>query len=484
MKSIASALPQVERGVAAGPFAPAWESLLNYRVPDWFRDAKFGIFIHWGLYSVPAFDNEWYSRHMYTQGHKVFDHHIKTYGPQNRFGYKDFIPLFKAERFDADRWARLFKKAGARYVIPVAEHHDGFAIYDCAFSKWTAKKMGPKRDLIGELAQAIRRQKMVFGLSNHRIEHWYFMDEGRKFDSDIRSGRWDDFYGPAQPKDSPMDPPLGSQWLDEWLVRCCELVDKYEPQLFYFDWWINYHMAKQHLRKFAAYYYNRGAARNQGVVLNYKDDAFPPGAAVIDFERGIAADIRPMYWQTDTAVGRNSWGYVRDMQYKAPGELIGDLVDIVSKNGNLLLNIGPRADGSIPDEDEQILLAIGDWLRVNGEAIYGSRPWKVYGEGPTQAAAGMFAESQRAPYTGQDIRFTTQGANTLYAICLDWPGSDVTIHSLGANVRLFAGAIEDVQLLGASAPVKWVRKAGGLKITLPKGKPCRHAFTFKITGLH
>jgi alpha-L-fucosidase len=484
MKSIAKALPQVERGISAGPFAPTWESLLKYQVPDWFQDAKFGIFIHWGVYSVPAFDSEWYPRHMYTQGHKVFDHHVKTYGPQSQFGYKDFIPLFKARRFDADRWARLFKKAGARYVIPVAEHHDGFAMYDCSFSKWTATKMGPKRDLIGELAAAIRRQGLIFGLSNHRIEHWYFMDEGRKFDSDIRSGRWDDFYGPAQPKDSPMDPPLGSQWLDEWLVRCCELVDKYQPQLFYFDWWINYHMAKAHLRKFAAYYYNRGAATNQGVVLNYKDDAFPPGAAVIDFERGIAPDVRPMYWQTDTAVGKQSWSHVQDMEYKAPGELIGDLVDIVSKNGNLLLNIGPRADGSIPDEDEGILLAIGDWLRVNGEAIYDSRPWKVYGEGPTRPAAGMFSESQRATYTGQDIRFTTKGANTLYALCLDWPGKDLTIHSLGANVRLFPGAIEDVQLLGASAPLKWVREAGGLRVTLPARKPCKHAFAFKITGLH
>jgi alpha-L-fucosidase len=310
------------------------------------------------------------------------------------------------------------------------------------------------------------------------------MDEGRKFDSDIRSGRWEDFYGPAQPKDSPMDPPLGSQWLDDWLVRCCELVDKYEPQLVYFDWWINYHMAKAHLRKFAAYYYNQGAAWNQGVVLNYKDDAFPPGAAVIDFERGIAPDIRPVYWQTCTAVGRDSWSHVQGMKYKTAGEVIGDLVDIVSKNGNLLLNIGPRADGSIPDEDEQVLLAVGDWLKVNGEAIYDSRPWKVYGEGPTRPAAGMFSEGQRAPYTGQDIRFTTKGANTLYAMCLAWPGQELMIHSLGSNIRLFNGAIEDVQLLGAAAPVKWVREAGGLKVTLPKGKPCRHAYTVKITGLH
>ncbi len=218
-------------------------------------------------------------------------------------------------------------------------------MYDCGFSKWTAAKMGPKRDLIGELVAAVRKEGMTLGLSNHRIEHWYFMDEGRKFDSDIRSGKWEDFYGPAQPKDSPMDPPHGPKWLDEWLVRCCEMVDKYQPELFYFDWWINYHMAKAHLRRFAAYYYNWAAANLPtcgGVVLNYKDDAFPPGAAVLDFERGLSADVRAMPWQTDTAVGKNSWGYIHNMDYKTSGEIIANLVNIVSKNGNLLLNIGPR----------------------------------------------------------------------------------------------------------------------------------------------
>jgi len=482
MRSVTKALEGIERGITGGPFVPTWESLQTYEAPPWFRDAKFGIFIHWGPYSVPAFDSEWYPRNMYMQGHKVFEHHVKTYGPQNKFGYKDFIPMFKAPRFDADRWAELFRAAGAKYVVPVAEHHDGFAMYDCKFSRWNSVKMGPKRDVIGELAAAIRQQGMVFGLSNHRIEHWFFMDEGMKFDSDVRDPRYADFYGPAKPMDSPMNPPEGKAWLDDWLARCCDLVDKYEPQLFYFDWWINYHMAKAHLRKFAAYYYNNGTARNQGVVLNYKEDAFPPGAAVLDFERGIPDSIGTNYWQTDTAVGKNSWCHVRDMQYKTAGDLIGDLVDVVSKNGNLLLNIGPRADGVIPREDAALLREIGRWLKVNGEAIYGTRPWKVFGEGPTCAPAGMFAEDKRSPYTARDIRFTTRDARTLYAITLAVPGSELAIRTLGANVRLYTGTIENVELLGSRQPVKWQRTVNGLTVKLPGTGLSPHAIALKISG--
>jgi alpha-L-fucosidase len=240
-------------------------------------------------------------------------------------------------------------------------------------------------------------------------------------------------------------------------------------------------MAKAHLRRFAAYYYNWAAANNRGAVLNYKDDAFPPGAAVLDFERGLSADIRQMPWQTDTAVGKNSWGYVTNMDYKTPGEIIGDLVDIVSKNGNLLLNVGPRGDGGIPQEDENILLEIGKWLDVNGEAIYGTRPWRIYGEGPAGSTAGNFNEDKRAPYVAQDIRFTTRGSGTLYAITLAKPGRDVAVHSLGANVKLLVEAITNVELLGAKSPVKWTRAAGALKVQLPARLPGKHGVALKIT---
>ncbi len=461
-----------------GPFAPTWESLENYTVPDWYLDGKFGIFIHWGVYSVPAFGNEWYPRQMYLQGAGEFAHHVATYGPHTKFGYKDFIPMLTAEKYDPDHWANLFRQAGAKFVVPVAEHHDGFPMYDTGLSAWCAAKMGPKRDLIGELAVAVRKQWLTFGVSSHRAEHWWFFNGGMKYDSDVQDPRYAGLYGPAQPQE--LQP--NQEFLDDWLARCCELVDKYQPQLFWFDWWIEEPAFKPYLKQFAAYYYNRAVQWDRGVAINYKNEAYPPKAAVFDVERGQLSDINPHFWQTDTAVSKNSWGYIANQDYKTAGAIVGDLVDIVSKNGALLLNIGPRPDGTIPDEDEQILLEIGRWLWVNGEAIYGTRPWKVFGEGPTHIASGGFTDTHRADFTGGDIRFTTKG-NALYAIILAWPASgETTIQSLGTNLRLYPGEVGNVQLLGSGQPVKWSRGKHGLKVRLPDQKPCDHCFALKITG--
>ncbi len=306
-------LPKITR------YEPTWESLKQYQAPQWYMDAKFGIFIHWGVYCVPAFGNEWYPRNMYQPGTPEFEHHVKTYGPQNKFGYKDFIPMFKAEKFDPAAWAELFRKAGARYVMPVAEHHDGFAMYDCSFSKWNSVKMGPKRDIVGELAAAVRKEGMVFGLSSHRAEHWFFMNGGRKFASDVQDPQYEDFYGPAW--DYPTD--MKSEWksldwkprphakhLEDWLARTCELVDKYQPQVVWFDWWIEQTVFQPYLQRFAAYYYNRGLEWGKGVAINYKNESFPMQAAVYDIERGQLSGINPHFWQTDTSISKNSWGYV------------------------------------------------------------------------------------------------------------------------------------------------------------------------------
>ncbi|NLE61196.1 MAG: alpha-L-fucosidase, partial [Planctomycetes bacterium] len=237
-------------------FEPTWESLERYQVPQWYLDGKFGIFIHWGVYSVPAFGNEWYPRNMYLQDSKEFKHHLAKYGPHTKFGYKDFIPQFKAEKFDPNHWAEVFRKAGAKFIVPVAEHHDGFAMYDCSLSPWCAAKMGPKRDIVGELAAAVRKQGMVFGLSSHRAEHWWFFDGGMKFDSDVKDPQYASLYGPAQPeKASHPD----KAFLDDWLARTRELVDKYQPQLVWFDWWIQQPEFAPYLQEFAAYYYNKGA---------------------------------------------------------------------------------------------------------------------------------------------------------------------------------------------------------------------------------
>jgi alpha-L-fucosidase len=466
--------PKIE--IPSGPFQAAWESLERYCVPQWYVDGKFGIFIHWGLYSVPAFGNEWYPRNMYRQGTDEFKHHVSTYGPQNEFGYKDFIPRFKAEKYDPDHWADIFRRAGAKFVVPVAEHHDGFAMYDTQFSPWCAAKMGPQRDLIGDLAAAVRKQGLVFGVSNHRAEHWWFMNGGREFDSDVRDALFEDFYGPAAPEGTQPD----EAYLENWLARLCELVDKYQPQLFWFDWWIEQPAFAPYLQRFAAYYYNRAAEWGKGVAINYKNKAYPDRAAVLDLERGQLSDIRPLFWQNDTSVSKNSWGYVTNQDYKTAESIVGDLVDIASKNGALLLNIGPRPDGAIPEPEEQMLLQVGDWLNLNGEAIYGTRPWKVYGEGPTQVESGMFTDTKRASFTSRDVRFTTHG-EALYATVLAWPAEPLTIRSLGTHLRLYTREVADVQLLGAPGAVTWTRDEDGLHVTFPAAKPCEYAYVLKIT---
>jgi alpha-L-fucosidase len=478
---------EVDTVVARGPFSPNWDSLGKFKTPAWYEDAKFGVFIHWGVYSVPAFGNEWYPRSMYKQDTKEFAHHVKTYGPQSKFGYKDFIPLFKAEKFDAGKWAALFKAAGFRYVVPVAEHHDGFAMYDSAFTEWSAARMGPKRDVVGELAEATRKEGLVFGLSSHRIEHWWFFGEGMKFDSDVKDPRYAGLYAPAADRErsEKQETPPSQEFLDDWLARSAELVDKYKPQLVWFDWWIAQPKAQTNLQKFAAFYYNRGQEWGQGVAINYKKhggESFPDTAGVLDIERGQLASLRTLFWQTDTSVSKTSWGYVANHEYKTVDSNVDDLVDIVSKNGSLLLNIGPRPDGTIPEPEEKLLREIGQWLAVNGEAIYGTRPFAIFGEGPTAVVEGPFADQKRKAFTSEDVRFTTKGGK-LYAIVLDWPSSGrVTIRSLSRQSPHWKGEIATVELLGAPGALKFTRDASALTVELPASRPSPHALALRIAG--
>lgn len=478
-------LDAIERVIGNGPFAADWDSIRqHYTIPEWYQDGKFGIFIHWGVYAVPAFGNEWYARNMYQADQPEFAHHVATYGPQNQFGYKDFIPHFTANQYDPEAWAALFQAAGAKFVVPVAEHHDGFAMYDSALTRWCASKMGPKRDLIGDLAAAVRAKDLVFGLSSHRAEHWWFMNGGRTFDSDVNDPAYADFYGPAMimegdPHKFETRPYPDQPYLDDWLMRACELVDKYQPQLFWFDWWINHEAFKPVLPRFAAYYYNQAAAWGKQVAVNHKFDAFPPGTAVLDIERGQLANIRNELWQNDTSVTKTSWGYIEGQQYKTVDSLIDDLVDIVSKNGALLLNIGPKADGTIPEPEQAILREIGTWLQRNGEAIYGSRPWKVFGEGPTEVREGSFTDTERGEFTGADIRFTTQGQH-LYATALAWPGAQLRVQALGSGAGYLDRPIQHVSLLGYDAPLHWQQTETALLVDLPSEPVGEHAFVFKI----
>lgn len=481
-------LRRIDEVIAAGPYRDTWQSLCAYRTPAWYRDAKFGIFIHWGIYSVPAFSSEWYSRNMYIQGSPEYEHHRKTYGPQDRFGYKDFIPLFRGERFDAGAWASLFRQAGARYVVPVAEHHDGFQMYKSEISRWNAFEMGPCRDVLGELKEACNACGLELGASSHRVEHWFFMGHGKDFASDVREPmQRGDFYWPAQPEGDHHDlfstPTPTEEFMQDWLVRTCELIDRYRPRVLYFDWWIQHSAVRPWLRKLAAYYYDRAAQWGQEVVITYKHDAFLFGTAVPDVERGQFADTKPYYWQTDTAIGLNSWGYTRDNAFKKAADILQNLVDIVSKNGNLLLNVGPRPDGTITDEEQQVLRRIGAWLAVNGEAIYGARPFRTWGEGETQIAEGQFSDGEPRNFTPGDIRFTVAGGS-LYAIALKASADGrYTIRTLGrrdaSRLANFAGIIRDVRVLGCDEAPAWTRDAEGLHITTSFRS--EYPVTFRIT---
>jgi alpha-L-fucosidase len=483
-------LADVDRGTHDGPFRPDWNSLSQYKVPDWYRDAKFGIFIHWGVYSVPAFGSEWYPRQMYLQGSVENQHHVSTYGPLTKFGYKDFIPMFKAQKYDPQAWAHLFKESGARYVVPVFEHHDGFQMYDSNLSDWTAVKMGPHRDLVGDLEKAVRAQGLYFGASSHRIEHDWFMDGGRTLPSDVNDPLYASLYGPAQiqlqDKKEGSGSNLAEDWTyvssayaNDWLARDAEIVQKYHPDIIFFDWWIGQPDVRPYLAKFAAYYYNESSKRGPVGIITYKWVDMQKDSGVLDIERGQLDQKLDRVWQTDTSVSNKSWGYIEHDTFKTPEFIVHQLVDIVSKNGNLLMNIGPRSDGTIPDEVQQVLLEVGSWLKINGDAIYGTRPWTTYGEGPTKVAAGSFQDTKTQEYTAEDFRFTAKG-NSLYAIELAWPsGNEAVIHSVAGDA-LKGKQIQAVALLGSSAPLTYKLQPDGLHIQLPSKPAQGYAYAFRI----
>jgi alpha-L-fucosidase len=442
--------------VPPGPFAPAWDSIrTNYSMPDWIRDAKFGIFMHWGIYAVPAHQSEWYEKHMYGNP-EVTQWHTEKFGPPDKFGYKDFIPMFTAAKWDPDAWAELFKKAGAKFIIPTAEHHDGFALWDSAVNPWNAKQMGPHRDLIGDLSRAVRKQGLKFGVSNHGIEHFTFIQPTARQSNDLYDPKWKDFYSVADRSDAACE-----KFLESWVAQNEELIDKYQPDILWFDNGVNGRVFDPIKLKVAAYYYNRAATWGKPVSLETKSDAYLAGS-VEDFERSSREpkELTDFVWDVDEPV-LYRFGYTENSPIASANSCVRLLVDCASKNGGLLLNISPKADGTIPDDQQKLLLQIGAWLDVNGEAIYGTRPWKKFGEG--------------------SVRFTTKG-DTLYAISLGWPTNGISIASL-ATTNSAAGKIAGVELFGHPGALEFSQDETGLKIKLPAGKPCDYAFSFKITGL-
>lgn len=480
-------MPEIENAINQGPFSSTWASLTKKKIPMWFKNRKFGIFIHWGLYSIPAFNNEWYSRNMYHQGSPEYLHHIKTFGPHKEFGYKDFIKRFKAEHFDPQTWAQIIKRSGAGYVFPVAEHHDGFAMYHSEISPWNSFTMGPKRDILGELKNAFEKECLVFCTSMHRAEHWFFMNGGTQFESDFpHKMEKGDFYWPAMPEKDPYDfasePAPSPEFLEDWLMRSVEIIDQYQPKLLYLDWWVQHQAFKPYLKKLAAYYYNVSHVWDYETMICYKHDAMAFGSGIVEVERGKFASVKPFCWQTETAIADNSWCYTHALEYKSSKEIIITLIDVVSKNGNLLLNIGPKGDGTIPEYEVGVLRDIGDWLQHNGEAIYDAAPYRIFGEGETTDHDGQFTEGKIA-YQHSDFRFTVSGG-CVYATCLN---------PLGVNrflIKSFRKGSEhdpqgvfsqiiNVSMLGSDEEVVFNQDNVGLSIKIMK-EDHRYPIVFKI----
>jgi alpha-L-fucosidase len=486
--AVAAAVP----GAAAQTFEATWESLGQYRCPDWFRDAKLGIFLHWGPTSVPAVDG-WYGRNMYIQGHPAYEYHVKTFGHPSKFGYKDIIPLWKAEKFDPDQLVRVFKQAGAGYVVPVAVHHDNFDLWDSKYTRWNSVRMGPKKDIVGLWRKAVLANGLKFGVSSHmdRTLSWFNTSKGSDKTGplagvpyDGADPRYADLYGekngegmdwPYLPKNAP------ASWRQTWLLRTTDLIDKYHPDLLYFDGGIPYVDVGLGL---VAHFYNENQKWNNGhleAVLNLKktkvSGAYREGMCVQDLERSKLEGIKPEPWQTDTSIN-GPWFYERGGRYVTPNDVIDMLADIVSKNGNLLLNIPLMVDGTLDTESEKILTEMGKWMDVNGEAIHGTRPWLTYGEGPT-SVKDEYSEEVKEAFTSRDFRFTTK-PGAIYVIGLDWPaeGRTVLVRSLAAGQA--PDKIDSVRLLGFGAPLKWERTAEGLKVVLPEKKPCEYAYVLKI----
>ncbi|MEO6548986.1 MAG: alpha-L-fucosidase [Ferruginibacter sp.] len=458
--------------IPKGPFKPSWESIRElYEVPEWFRDGKFGIFIHYGVYTVAAHASEWYPRHMYSNAGVRKWHEEHFGGTVDKVGYKDLIPMFKMEKFNAEEWSELFKKAGAKYVVPTAEHHDGFAMYESKLTKWNSKDMGPHIDFIGALGHAVRKQGLKFGVSNHRMENWDFMYPQQKIKTDLFDPRYADFYGPPQPPpqrkttvageeviEDQHNAPQSKAFQEEWLARCQELVDKYKPDIFWFDNGINSRSLDSIKLRFAAYYYNRAVQWKKPVSISTKSDAYLAGS-IRDFERQGRApkEMTDYVWQVDDPIGEK-FGYVEGMKLTDAGTVVRRLVENVCRNGNLMLNISPKSDGTIPLAQQEILLGVGKWLQLNGEGIYGTRAWKKYGEG--------------------QVRFTKKG-QTLYGIVMQWPSEPILISSLPVS----EGKVKNVCLLGYKGALTFTQDEQGLKVNFPVEKFGEYGWVLKLEGL-
>jgi len=529
-------LPSVVAGLnwsplapAAGKFQPTWESLAQYQTPEWFRDAKFGLWAHWGPQCQPE-RGDWYARGMYEEGSDQYKYHVEKYGHPSKFGFKDVINEWKAEQWNPDELLALYKKAGAKYFVCLANHHDNLDLYQSTHQPWNSTRLGPKKDLVGGWAKAARQQGLRFGVSVHAAHAWRWFETAQRADkagplagvpydgkltAAAGQGTWWQGYDPQAlyAQNHPLSEnsldngsihrqwdwgngvaPPSPEYCEKFYNRTVELLDTYEPDLVYFDdtalplWPVS----DAGLR-IAAHMYNASAqrhgGRNEAVITGKILTPEQRKALVWDIERGQSNEIEPLPWQTDTCLGQ--WHYDRRIYdrhgYKSAQTVIHTLIDVVSKNGNLLVSVPVRGNGSIDDQERAIVEGIAAWMQANGESIYGTRPWKVFGEGPAQAAAAAlsaqgFNEGKGKPFGAEDIRYVTKG-NVLFATALGWPASGrLLLKSLATGGPHYPGKVRRVELLGAPGNLKFEHTPQGLAVVLPAQKPNAIAYAFKITS--
>jgi alpha-L-fucosidase len=475
-------------------FEETWQSLATIeREPEWFKDAKFGIYFHWGVYSVPAYDNEWYPRWMYTPGRKewggtVFEHHQKTYGPLSEFNYHDFIPMFTAEHFNAKEWADLFSKTGAKFAGPVAQHHDGFAMWASKVNPWNAKEMGPKKDILGELYAELKKNdlKTIATFHHERLLQRYATDTAQWAKNTPDPG-WDSHF-PYHPDyvTSTLDPKLRllygnipeAEFYDYWLNQVNEVVDNYSPDIIWFDSWLDI-IPENYRQKMVAHHFNTAVSRGQHPIVAYKQEDLPANVGVLDMEQGGKKELSEDYWMTDITISYGSWCYTNGQTYKSPDLVIRNMIDVWSKKGIVLLNISPRADGTIPEEQRSVLAAIGEWIEKHKEAVYETRAYSVFGYGNAKIDDGEFGgQSATIAYNQNDIRFTSsKDQKSLYVFTLGLPAANTKLeirHITNSNIKR-------ISVVGSGAEVKFSFSNNVLTLETPESSQMDELATvFKV----
>lgn len=471
-------------------------SLQSYRCPEWFRDAKFGIWAHWGPQSAAEY-GDWYARNLYLEGTRQYKHHLLHYGHPSRFGYKDLIPTWTGDRFDPDRLIRLYKKAGAKYFMSMGVHVDNFDLWNSQHTRWNAARMGIKKDVVRLFRDAARNHDLKFGVSDHlwMAYKWMSVSRGRDKEGSLAGIPYDgidpqynDLYGdcPQIYRQLPWDEEnIPDKWKQHWFERIKDLIDQSQPDIVYSDGQIPFGERGLQL---VAHLYNQSARLHQGrveaVYTSKGEEDSRLGTCVFDKERGVVEGIWPEPWQTCTCIGH--WHYDREAIYKTPKRIIDMLVDIVSRNGNLLLNFPLPNSGMLDEKEMDILAAITSWMAINQDAIYATRPWKIFGDGPgivKPDPSVKYNESTRKDFTAADVRFTTKG-KTLFAFFMGWPSAlEITLAPLATDKPYVRGKVQHVELLGTKAPLRWTHDASGLTVQLPTEPPCDHAYALKIQGL-